>query len=69
MLTQILSSVPSPRPARSHILNRDAVDTVAPPESGHELWMRDRLIEAERTGEVIKLTGPRSVSAPGGDAA
>ncbi|CAN7514592.1 hypothetical protein LJR042_003509 [Microbacterium maritypicum] len=86
MLTQILSSVPSPRPATSHILNqprmgagspagdsgttdRGTVGTAAPVESGREAWMRDRLVEAERTGEVIKLTGRRSVSMPGGDAA
>ena len=28
-------------------------------------WMRDRLEQAARLGEVVKLTGPRSVSDPG----
>jgi hypothetical protein len=27
-------------------------------------WMRDRLERAARAGEVVKLTGPRSVSSP-----
>ena len=49
--------------------DRGTVGTVAPVESDREPWMRDRLIAAELYGEVIKLTGHRSVSAPGGDAA
>lgn len=28
-------------------------------------WMRDRLEQAARDGEVVKLTGPRSISDPG----
>jgi len=49
--------------------DRGTAEDAAPVESAHELWMRDRLIEAERSGHVVKLTGPRSVSSPGGDAA
>lgn len=30
-------------------------------------WRRDRLEEAARRGEVIKLTGPRSLATPGPD--
>lgn len=28
-------------------------------------WMRDRLEQAARLGQVVKLTGPRSISDPG----
>lgn len=49
--------------------DRGTVGTDAPVASAHQLWMRDRLIEAERCGQVVKLTGARSISTPGGDAA
>lgn len=55
MLTKLKLSEATPRPATSHILNQPT----------HETWMRDRLIEAERRGEVVKLTGRRSISSPG----
>lgn len=34
----------------------------------HEEWMADRLRMAEAAGEIVKLTGRRSISDPGGDA-
>lgn len=35
----------------------------------HEQWMAERLLQAQASGEVVKLTGRRSISSPGGDAA
>lgn len=45
--------------------DRGTSGDAAPVQSDHETWMRDRLILAERHGEVVKLTGSRSISSPG----
>lgn len=34
-------------------------------DAGSEVWMRARLTEAVEHGEVVKLTGARSISTPG----
>lgn len=35
----------------------------------HAEWARERLLQAEAAGEIVKLTGRRSITNPGNDAA